>query len=130
VLLEQVGLSDALESTVTYQLNIVGDGISKGGHALLAHSELLKRVITAAFDAPSSKVIYIIHPPSTKKNLPLLKISSSFSLSLSLCEYIYFGLQEMQFFVFGFVSTKWKNMSVEYFFSLIGFLLLWFFELQ
>jgi proteasome activator subunit 4 len=56
VLLEQVGLSDALESTVTYQLNIVGDGISKGGHALLAHSELLKRVITAAFDAPSSKV--------------------------------------------------------------------------
>jgi hypothetical protein len=67
VLLEQVGLSDALESTVTYQLNIVGDGISKGGHALLVHSELLKRVIAAAFDAPSSKVIYIIHPPSTQK---------------------------------------------------------------
>jgi hypothetical protein len=89
VLLEQVGLSDALESTVTYQLNIVGDGISKGGHALLAHSELLKRVIAAAFDAPSSKVIYIIHPPSTKKRTFAENLVKFLSLSLSLSVNIY-----------------------------------------
>lgn len=52
----QVGLSHALESTVIYQLEVLSDGIGYGGPAILPHTELFKKVIAAAFDAPSSKV--------------------------------------------------------------------------
>lgn len=52
----KVGLSQALESTMVYQLKAVADGIMRGGDALLPHGELLKKVISAAFNAPSSKV--------------------------------------------------------------------------
>lgn len=41
---------------MVYQLKAVADGIQWGGVALLPHGELLKKVITAAFNAPSSKV--------------------------------------------------------------------------
>lgn len=52
----KVGLSQALESTVVYQLKAVADGIGWGGAALLPHADLIKKVITAAFNAPSQKV--------------------------------------------------------------------------
>ncbi|KAG0602531.1 hypothetical protein M758_10G020700 [Ceratodon purpureus] len=52
----KVGLSQALESTVVYQLTAVAEGIGWGGAALLPHGELIKKVISAAFNAPSSKV--------------------------------------------------------------------------
>lgn len=54
----QVGLSQALESTVIYQLKVVADGVGWGGAALLPHAELIKKVIAAAFNAPSSKVLF------------------------------------------------------------------------
>lgn len=54
----QVGLSQALESTVIYQLKVVADGVGWGGVALLPHAELIKKVIAAAFNAPSSKVLF------------------------------------------------------------------------
>lgn len=41
---------------MVYQLKAVADGIMWGGVALLPHGELLKKVISAAFNAPSSKV--------------------------------------------------------------------------
>lgn len=41
---------------MVYQLKAVADGIQCGGVALLPHGELLKNVISAAFNAPSSKV--------------------------------------------------------------------------
>ncbi|KAL3697923.1 hypothetical protein R1sor_011999 [Riccia sorocarpa] len=50
------GLSPALETTVSYQLNVVVEAVSFGGAALTEHKEVLVQVLAAAFDAPSSKV--------------------------------------------------------------------------
>lgn len=41
---------------MVFQLTAVAEGIGWGGAALLPHGELIKKVISAAFNAPSSKV--------------------------------------------------------------------------
>eukprot|EP01018_Ginkgo_biloba_P025862 Gb_28181 [translate_table: standard] len=52
----KVSLSPALEASVAYQLNVVSVAINYGGPYLLQYKEEMKEAISAAFDAPSSKV--------------------------------------------------------------------------
>ncbi|GBG77688.1 hypothetical protein CBR_g24134 [Chara braunii] len=49
-------ISDALETSVTYYLNVICTIITFGGQALLPYKEQLLQVIAAAFDAPSNKI--------------------------------------------------------------------------
>ena len=55
----QVGLSPGLELSVSYQLNVLGISLTYGGPVLLRYKDLLVKVIAAAFDAPSMKVMIL-----------------------------------------------------------------------
>lgn len=52
----KVGLSPALEMTTRYYLGVLSKAIFYGGAALPGYKSLLRQVILASFDAPSSKV--------------------------------------------------------------------------
>lgn len=48
--------SPALETSIVYQLKILSLGLLYAGESILQYRDLLKKVIAASFDAPSSKV--------------------------------------------------------------------------
>lgn len=62
----QVGLSPGLELSVRYQLNVLEIALTFSGAVLLRYNDLLIELISAAFDAPSKKVMILsldlIHP--------------------------------------------------------------------
>lgn len=45
---------------MSYQLNVLGIALTYGGSILLEYKDLLVRVIAAAFDAPSIKVVHLL----------------------------------------------------------------------
>lgn len=51
----KLGLSPALELTIQYHLGVLSKAVSFGGAALPAYKSLVSKVISAAFDMPSSK---------------------------------------------------------------------------
>ncbi|KAI5078578.1 hypothetical protein GOP47_0006249 [Adiantum capillus-veneris] len=52
----KVGLSPALEMTTRYYLGVLSKAVFYGGSALSAYKSSLQKVITASFNAPSSKI--------------------------------------------------------------------------
>ncbi|MCO5605356.1 hypothetical protein L7F22_059539 [Adiantum nelumboides] len=49
-------LSPALETSIVYWLNLISMGLMYGGEHVIECKDLVKRIITASFDAPSAKV--------------------------------------------------------------------------
>lgn len=45
---------------MSYQLNVLGIALTYSGSILLEYKDLLVRVIAAAFDAPSIKVVLLL----------------------------------------------------------------------